>query len=168
MVSDRITNGTPFSSGGFLAATRAGYDDDMTLSPAEERYPLSSGYALLKAEARHLRVEEHGDPSSAEEMSRYFAAIERALALHGFHALLIVAQRQAPDASAPRWKPIRAARWRALATSRARRIAVLVDDALSATRVRMSALAERAPVRPFLSEADACAWLSSAADDVTA
>jgi hypothetical protein len=127
------------------------------------RFRLSSGHALLVPEATYLRVEEHGDPGSASEMTRYFDAIERALALHQLTALLIVAPRQAPDATSPKWIPIRAARWKALCASRARRIAVVVEDDLAATRVKMTAIAEKAPVRPFLREADAVAWLTNAA-----
>ena len=97
-------------------------------------------------------------------MTRYFEAIERALSLHRLDTLLIIAQKQAPDATSPRWIPIRAARWKALCASRARRIAVLVDDDLAATRVKMTAIAEKASVRPFLREPDARIWLAAGVD----
>lgn len=153
-----------------------------------ETYPLSVGCARLSVEEGFLLVVEQGDPATAEEMTRYFAAIDRALQTANLTSLLIVAQKTAavpegkpvrsggpgrdgpgatkaagvsvpPSALSPEWKAIREARWRALAKSRAKRIAVIVDDELAVTRVQMAAVAARAPVRPFTDEADARAWL---------
>lgn len=131
-----------------------------------DRYPLASGHALFQVEPGFLRVVEQGDPASPAEMTRYFEAIERALRAAGHAALLVVAQKTAgvgPTAPAtplsPEWKAIRDARWRALGASSAKRIAVIVDDPLAIARVRMAALAARAPVRAFLAEEDAVAWL---------
>ena len=126
----------------------------------EERYPLGDGYALLRRQMRYLRVEEHGDPLSADEMTRYFAAIEHALAAARLDALLIVAQRTGERPLSPHWKDIREARWKALAESAARRIAVIVDDELGQSRVQMTAVAMKAPVRAFLSQQAAIEWLS--------
>ncbi|MBK7397515.1 MAG: STAS/SEC14 domain-containing protein [Myxococcales bacterium] len=136
-----------------------------------ETYPLSAGCARISVEEGFLLVVEQGDPATAEEMTRYFAAIDRALQTANLTALLIVAQKTAavpagkpgvsvpPTALSPEWKAIREARWRALARSRAKRIAVIVDDELALARVQMAAVAARAPVRPFTDEADARAWL---------
>lgn len=136
-----------------------------------ETYPLSAGCAHLSVEEGFLQVVEDGDPATAEEMTRYFAAIDRALRTADLDALLIVAQRAAPSpdgrpgasmpptALSPEWKAIREARWRALSTSRAKKIAVIVDDELASARVQMAAVAARAPVRPFTDEAAARAWL---------
>lgn len=125
----------------------------------DDRYPLGEGYAHIRRTASFLRVEEHGDPESAEEMARYFAAIERALGAEGLSSLLIVAQRTGKNALSPHWKAIREARWKALASSRATRIAVIVDDELGIARVDMTAVAMKAPVRAFLDEPSAIAWL---------
>lgn len=125
----------------------------------QERYPLGDGHAILVREDGWLRVEEHGDPRSADEMERYFGAIERALAVSGLRAMLIVAQKTGANPMAPHWKAIREARWRCLARSRAQKIAVLVDDELGVARVQMSAVANRAPVRAFVGETEAIAWL---------
>lgn len=108
---------------------------------------------------KYVRVEEHGDPRDADEMTRYFAAIERTLAADGLDAMLIVAQKQAANAMSPHWKPIREARWKALSSSRAKRIAVLVEDELAVTRVQMTAVSMKAPVKAFRNEAAAIAWL---------
>ena len=152
-----------------------------------ETYPLSAGCARISVEEGFLLVVEQGDPATAEEMTRYFAAIDRALQTANLASLLIVAQKSAavpegkavrsggpdrdgpgatratasipPSALSPEWKAIREARWRVLARSRAKRIAVIVDDELALTRVQMAAVAARAPVRPFTDEADARAWL---------
>ena len=129
---------------------------------AGQRYPLSSGHSLIKPEEGYLRVSEQGDPASAEEMTRYYEAIDRALGVGGYRALLIQAQRQAPDAASPKWVPIRAARWQALSNSRAERIAVLVEDDLAVARVQMTALSMKAPVRAFRDETDALHWLRPA------
>jgi hypothetical protein len=127
-----------------------------------ERIPLTGGYVQLTVFHDHVRAEEHGHPATVEEMNRYSAAVERVLTDRGLQATLILAEKQALDATAPRWIPIRAARWRALGSSRARRIAVVVEDDLAVTRVQMTAVAERAPVRAFLREADALNWLRAA------
>lgn len=136
-----------------------------------ETYPLSAGCARISVEEGFLLVVEQGDPATAEEMTRYFAAIDRALQTANLASLLIVAQKTAaipegkpgvsapPTALSPEWKAIREARWRALSKSRAKRIAVIVDDELAVARVQMAAVAARAPVRPFTAEADARAWL---------
>lgn len=132
-----------------------------SVSIAEDRYPLGpDGHAVFRREARFLRVEERGDPTDADEMTRYFAAIDRALGVAGVAALLIVAQQTGERPLSPHWKAIRDARWKALATSRAKRIAVLVDDELGASRVQMTAVAMKAPVRAFLDEPTAIAWLT--------
>lgn len=136
------------------------------------KYPLAGGHALLEVCADHVRVVEAGDPASAEEMTRYLEAIERFLRAAGRAALLVVAQKAAAPPSdakphapstplSPEWKAIREARWRGLARSSAKRIAVIVDDPLALTRVQMAALAVRAPVRAFLSEEEAVAWFSA-------
>jgi hypothetical protein len=129
--------------------------------PSDERFPFANGHATFHREAGLLRVVEEGDPGSAEEMERYFAAIDRVLAVTGAKSLLIAAAKQVPNPLAPHWKAIREARWRCLAGSRADRIAVLVDEELAVARVQMSAVAFRAPVRAFLSEDEARAWLRS-------
>lgn len=126
---------------------------------SEERYPLGDegGYALFRTFPRYVRVEEHGNPADAEEMTRYFAAVERGAAPLG--ALLIVAQKTGDRPLSPHWKAIRDARWKALAASRIKRIAVLVDDELGASRVQMTAVSLKAPVRAFVDESAAIAWL---------
>lgn len=126
----------------------------------EERYPLGEGYALFRRQMRYLRVEEHGDPLDSDEMTRYFAAIEHVLAAARLDALLIVAQRTGDRPLSPHWKAIREARWKALGESAARRIAVIVDDELGQSRVQMTAVAVKAPVRAFLSQQAAIEWLS--------
>lgn len=124
-----------------------------------ERAAIELGHARLRREDDHLRVDEHGDPESPEAMAAYFARIEDELRLAGLEAVLIVAQKTAPDPLAPRWPALREARWKALAASRAKRIAVLVDDELAVARVRMAAVAARAPVQAFVLETDAKHWL---------
>jgi hypothetical protein len=126
-----------------------------------ERYPLADGHATFRREVGYLRVEEHGNPADADEMARYFAAIERALGRTRLRSLLIVAQRTGRDPASPHWAAIREARWRALAASRADRIAVIVDDELGVTRVQMGAVVAKAPVRGFVAVQDAVAWLTS-------
>ncbi|MEO7092474.1 MAG: hypothetical protein ABI175_04430 [Polyangiales bacterium] len=125
------------------------------------RFPLSDGFAMLSRESDHLRVEEHGNPATAAECTRYFAAIERALVTAGCKLALIVAQRTGANPASPHWKEVRDARWRALATTGADRIAVVVEDDLGVARVQMAAVAARAPVRAFLRESDAVEWLRS-------
>lgn len=124
-----------------------------------ERLPLGTGYAELRRLSSYIRIDEHGDPASADETTRYFATIERAMLTHGVDAMLIVAQIQAPNALSPHWKPIREARWEALSKSRARKIAVVVDNELALARIKMSALAAKAPVRAFVDENSALGWL---------
>lgn len=128
---------------------------------SEERYPLGDegGHALFQTFPRYLRVEEHGNPLDAEEMTRYFAAVERAASPLG--ALLIVAQKTGDRPLSPHWKAIREARWKALAASRIKRIAVLVDDELGVSRVQMTAVSMKAPVRAFVDQRAAIAWLTA-------
>ena len=132
-----------------------------TAEVSEERYPLGDGYALFRRGVRFLRVEEFGNPLDADEMTRYFAAIERSLVAAHLSGLLIVAQRTGANPLSPHWVAIREARWKALASSRAKRIAVLVEDDLGISRVQMTAVAKKAPVRAFLDEASAIAWLTA-------
>jgi hypothetical protein len=126
------------------------------------RHPLGSGYALMRADDGYLRIEEHGNPESPEDVTAYFAAIDRELLAHARSALLIIAAKTGADPSSPHWIAVREARWKALAACRAKRIAVLVDDELAVVRVRMSAVAARANVRAFVLETDAEAWLRAA------
>lgn len=121
---------------------------------------MGEGYALFRRGPRFLRVEECGDPLDADEMTRYFAAIERVLAVTNLTCLLIVAQKTGANPLSPHWKSLREARWKALASSRAKRIAVLVEDDLGISRVQMTAVAKKAPVRAFLDEVTAIAWLT--------
>lgn len=125
----------------------------------DERYPLGDdgGYALFRRHPRYLRVEGHGNPSDADEATRYLAAVERAASELG--AALFVAQKTGDRPLSPHWNAIRDARWKALAASRLERIAVVVDDELGASRVQMTAVAMKAPVRAFVDESAAIAWL---------
>lgn len=107
----------------------------------------------------HLMVVEQGNPRSTEEMTRYFAAIERAMASMGARLLFIVAATTGANPASPEWKAIRDERWRAMAASRATRIGVLVEDEIAAARVNMTAVAMKAHVRAFADRARAIEWL---------
>lgn len=127
-----------------------------------QRYSLADGHVDWAREDGYLRVVEAGNPQTPEEMAQYFAAMERARIAMRLDAVLITAQASGPSPTSPHWKAIREARWKALAETTARRIAVLVDEELAVTRVQMTALSVRAPVRAFTSEADAVRWLRGA------
>ena len=127
-----------------------------------ESFVLGTGEVTFHVEPGYLRVEERGDPESVAQMQAYAAAMERVRARADVPAMLIVAQRAAQTQAVSDWQAIREARWRALAASGAKRIAVIVDEELAVARVRMAAIAAKANVRGFVQEADAVAWLRGA------
>lgn len=123
-------------------------------------FQLSRGDALLELETRYLRVTERGTLCSPAEVERYTAVLE-AFGREQHRRRLLLDARQETPAEAPESA---AAMWRWLRTQTAfDAIAFVLESQNTCTRVNMTALSERLPLRAFEQLAPALRWLTQGA-----
>jgi hypothetical protein len=109
----------------------------------------------IRADAQYVRVDFREPLTSADDAATLHLALEQAFAAHGMRRVLFDASRAGGGDEV-----VRDTMWTWIESTGLEAIAVIVDAELARVRLNMTALSKRLPLRAFIREVDAIAWLT--------
>lgn len=109
----------------------------------------------IRADAQYVRVDFSQPLTSVGDAETLHAELERSFAAHGMRRVLFdYSKAGGGDES------VRDAMWAWIGSAGIEAVAVIVEGELARVRLNMTALSKRLPLRAFVREVDAIAWLT--------